>query len=174
MISNNPKNRQQWILELLNSEGLSYNDTLAKFRQMWAKSKTTFDSDWNKANEKYIDHQDEINKAKEQASINEEVERLKKGIKTKHHRLDFYQTQIELMQKQLTGEIVTYFLIGNKPAVNPNKGEYILPLEKQNEIRKAIKEYQTEISKIEGDYAATQQEIKQTNITPPKADIEII
>lgn len=150
---NNPKQRQEWIFELLKKEVISYVEMWAKYGQKWAKGKTTFDKDWNKANARSLQYQSKVNSAKETASIEIEVEALKQGLKTKIDRLLFYQNQIDIMEKQLFGEIKFMFIVGNKPVSSHNsKNEFILPLEKQNEIRKQIKDYQTEISKIEGDY----------------------
>jgi len=158
-MTNNPKNRQKWIFDLLKVEGLGYGECFGKFSVKFSRTERTFDKDWKKANARYLEYQQRADKAKEEVSIANEIKVLKSGLKTKNQRLLFYQSQIELMEKQLTGETKTYFIVNNKPIVNPNSnGDYILPLEKQNEVRKQIKDYQTEISKIEGDYAAIRTE----------------
>jgi hypothetical protein len=155
-MTNNPKNRQKWIFDLLKVEGLGYGECFSKYSVKFSRTERTFNKDWKKASTLISEYQKIVSKAKDDVSIANEIEVLKSGLKTKNQRLLFYQNQIDIMEKQLTGETKIYFIINNKPVVNPNsKGEYILPLEKQNEIRKQIKDYQTEISKIEGDYAAT-------------------
>ena len=170
-MTNNPKNRQKWIFDLLKVEGLGYGECFGKYSVKFGRTERTFDKDWKKANTLISDYQKRADKVKEDASIENEIEVLKSGLKTKNQRLLFYQNQIDVMEKQLIGETKIYFIINNKPVVNPNsKGEYILPLEKQNEIRKQIKDYQTEISKIEGDYAATKNDhtSKGESINPPE------
>jgi hypothetical protein len=67
------------------------------YGQKWAKGKTTFDKDWNIANERYIEYQNKANKAKEEASIAKEVEAVKMGLKTKNERLLIYQSQVDNM-----------------------------------------------------------------------------
>jgi len=174
-MTNNPKNRQKWIFDLLKVEGLTYGECFSKYFVEFSKSEVTFNKDWLKVSALASAYQERVNKAKEDVIIGHEIKALKNGLKTKNQRLLFYQNQIDLMEKQLTGDIKTYFIVNNKPVINPNsKGEYILPLEKQNEIRKQIKDYQTEISKIEGDYAATKSEVKDTTELSPEKRTQMI
>ena len=152
-MTNNPKYRQQCILDLLKSDNtLSYTDCFTKYSLIFTKSKRTFAKDWKIANTSVKDYRIKTNNAKEKASIKIEVEAVKKGLKSKFERLMFYQDQIEVMEDQLTGQLEFYFLVGNKPLTSHPNGKFKLPIEKQNDIRKQIKEYQTEISRIEGDY----------------------
>lgn len=151
---NRPKFRQDWILDLLKSNPtITYNDCFTKYSLEFTKTKRTFAKDWKVAKTTITEYNLKLNKAKDEISINMGVRALKKGLKTRFERVMFYQNQVDIMERQLTGEEKVYFIVGNKPVVNPNsKNEFILPIEKQNEIRKQIKEYQMEISKIEGDY----------------------
>ena len=156
-MTNTPKARQKWIEnELRLNPLLSYLESYAKYSQNFARTRKTFDGDWKKAVATHKEYQSKLNNAKDEVSIGIELESIKTGLKSKLDRLMFYQNQIDEMQKQLTGASRFMFIVGNKPVASHNsKGDFILPLEKQNDIRKAIKEYQTEISKIEGDYAIT-------------------
>ena len=156
-MTNTPKARQKWIEnELRLNPLLSYLESYAKYSQNFARTRKTFDGDWKKAVATHKEYQSKLNNAKDEVSIGIELESIKTGLKSKIDRLMFYQNQIDEMQKQLTGASRFMFIVGNKPVASHNsKGDFILPLEKQNDIRKAIKEYQTEISKIEGDYAIT-------------------
>lgn len=175
-MTNNPKNRQQWILDLLKSEGLNYTEMFGRFSETFGKSDKTFDKDWKKANSVYLEYQTKLNKAKEDISIATEVEAVKSGLKLKIDRLMFYQNQIEIMEKQLIGETKFMFIVGNKPISSHNsKGEFVLPLEKQNEIRNQIKSFQTEISKIEGDYASIKNDITTggQSFNPQERDLRI-
>ena len=156
-MANSPKERQQWIQdELRLNPVLSFKDCFSKYLVRFSKTEVTFSKDWKTAQTTHKDYQTKLNNAKDEVSIGMELESLKSGLKSKLDRLMFYQNQIDEMQKQLTGASRFMFIVGNKPVASHNsKGDFILPLEKQNDIRKAIKEYQTEISKIEGDYAIT-------------------
>lgn len=151
-MTNTPKYRQQWIFDLLKSENLSYTDMFSRHSLNFTKSKQTFNKDWKVAVEMMEDYQNRANKAKDDASIAVEVKAVKRGLKTKLDRVMFYQDQIDEMEKQLYGETEFYFIVGNKPLTSHPQGVFKLPIEKQNEIRKQIKEYQIEISRIEGDY----------------------
>lgn len=155
-MSNNPKERQQWIMdELKLNPILSFKDCFSKYLVMFSKTEVTFSKDWKTTQATHKDYQTKLNNAKDEVRIGMELESLKSGLKSKLDRLMFYQDQIDEMEKQLTGASKFMFIVGNKPVASHNsKGNFVLPLEKQNDIRKAIKEYQTEISKIEGDYAS--------------------
>ncbi len=86
---NNPKTRQQWIYDLLISKpSLSYVDGLAKYGQKWAKSKTTFDKDWKKAQVRLKEYQKTINDEKLKESIKQEKEAVKRNILSKHDAME--------------------------------------------------------------------------------------
>jgi hypothetical protein len=142
---NNPKSRQEWIYELLKKENTNYVQTWAMYGQKWAKGKTTFDKDWNNANERYIEYQNKANKAKEEASIAKEVEAVKQGLKTKNERLLIYQSQVDNMLLELETK-QCYDDEGNMRAMTQRE---------LNDTRKTLQVIQSEISKIEGDYAPT-------------------
>lgn len=86
-------------------------------------------------------------------------EALKTALKSKIERVLFYQNEIETMEKQLKGEVEFTFKVGNKINKSHNSGVFMLPIDEQNKIRQVIKDYQSEISKMEGDYAPTSQSI---------------
>ena len=161
-MKDNPKLRQQFILdELIKEPTLNYVQMFTIFSQAFTKTQRTFNNDWNKATETFKSYRSKVIKAKEESSIKLEVKAHERGLKTKFDRAFFYQEQIVLMEKQLSGAEKFTFIVGNKPLSSHDKsGNFMLPIEKQNEIRKAIKEYQTEISKIEGDYAAIKNDTK--------------
>lgn len=153
MKTNNPKNRQKWIFNLLMSDGLNYVQMLAKYTQKWAISKTTFDKDWKTANEQYLEHCRKVNEAVEGESIKEEIKEAKKALKSKIERVHFYQTEIQNMEMQLSGEKEFTFKVGNKIMNSHNGNKFMCPIEIQNSLREQIKSYQSEISKLMGDYA---------------------
>ncbi len=90
---NNPKSRQQWIYDLLISEPtLSYVNGLAKYRQKWAKSKTTFDKDWKQAQARLKEYQKTINDEKLKESIKQEKQAVKRNILNKHDAMEILTT----------------------------------------------------------------------------------
>jgi hypothetical protein len=133
---NNPKFRQQWILdELKKAPTTSYVEMFAKYSQEFAKSNKTFDKDWNKANTELKEYQQIINNAKLEESIATEKEAVKRNILSK----------LDAM------EILTEIAIG-KPKIIA--GEIVFP--SAGERRGAIET----MSKIEGWNAPTKQETK--------------
>jgi len=81
---NNPKTRQQWILdELKISPTISYVEMFAKYSQKFSISRRTFDKDWNKANIAFNEYREVIEKAKLEQSIETEKEAVKRNILSK-------------------------------------------------------------------------------------------
>lgn len=178
-MADNPRYRQQWIFDLLkNNATLSYNDCFTCYFQKFTKSRVTFTKDWNIALVNIKGYQSKLKNRKEEVSITIEVEALKQGLKLKIDRLMFYQNQIEIMENQLFGFVKFKFIVSNQILNSHDKeGVFVLPLEKQNEIRKQIKEYQSEISKIEGDYASIKKDItsngESLNLNPEQKENRI-
>lgn len=171
-MTNTPAYRQQWILDLLKSEpNVSYVDMWAKYGQKWAKGKTTFDKDWKQAQEDLKEYQKKAQREKERVSIEIEKEAVKKGLKTKIDRLLVLQRQVDKIQQELD--------LGCCDDIKIVKGEPkkinrpLLPLEK-SAMRRTIKELQSEISKIEGDYAPNKQEVDMKGVNVDKIRVEII
>jgi len=157
----NPAARQIYILDLLKSEaGISYNVMFTKTLQRYTVSRQTFTKDWIKANAVYKEYRGKVKAAREEASIILEVDAVKQGLKSKIDRALFYQNQIDIMEMQLTGATQFTFIVAHKPVKSHNTktGEFVLPMEKQNEIRAQIKSYQTELAKMEGDYMTAKSE----------------
>ena len=145
---NNPATRQEWILEQLTERPtLSYVDGLAEYRLKWAKSKATFDKDWNKATEQHTERQQAINAAKEVAIISEEVKAAQNGLKSKHERLMILQDQVDATVADLSDDDLEH---RDKVA-----------------LRRVLKELQAEISKIQGDYAPAKTEVSTTLANKP-------
>ena len=150
---NNPKTRQEWIYnELINEPNTAFVPLFSVYFEKFSKSEVTFSKDWNKANDLFNKYQKEVNKAKVNASIKEEVKAVKIGLKTKIERLLILQKLIDECLEQLTtkqcndtivldGEIIPFKRLMNQRELN--------------DTRKTLNELQKEISKIEGDYATT-------------------
>lgn len=155
-MNNTPAYRKQWILEELKKSPLiSYVEMWGKYGQKWAKGKTTFDKDWKQAQEELQTYQNKVQTEKERVSIEIEKEAVKQGLKTKIDRLFVLQEQVEQIQKELeANECEDIKIIKGEPKKFKRP---LLPMEKAS-MRKTLKELQSEISKIEGDYAPIKQD----------------
>lgn len=150
-MTNNPKNRQTWILDSLKSEpSLSYSDMYAKYSLKFAKSKKTFDKDWKQAQKQHQDYQKQAQQVKLEESLAAEKEAVKKGLKTKIDRITILQKQIDNILERLEK--------GTHPQEVRNHDGKIQRYERTltpSEItayNRTIRELQSEISKMEGDY----------------------
>lgn len=132
---------------------------LSKYVKEWQDSPRTFDRYFKLAKQQYVEYQVSIQKKKEALSIEKDLEPLKQGLKTKNERLLFYQKEVDKVEAQLRGEVeFTWLNMGKVQNSHQKDGTFVLPIQIQNELRRLIKEFQSEISKIEGDYAAKKQE----------------
>lgn len=157
-MTNNPQNRQQWILEeLKKSPLLSYGDMFAKYSLNFAKTKRTFDKDWKQAKEELQAYQNKVQTEKERVSIEIEKKTVKQGLKTKIDRLFILQEQVEQIQKEMEANECDDIKIIKGEAKKFKRP--LLPMEKAS-MRRTLKELQSEISKMEGDYAVIQQEME--------------
>lgn len=154
---NNPKTRQEWILDELRTQPtISFSEVFSKYSVEFSKSEKTFSKDWKVAVAQLQDYQNALKKEKEAISIKEDVKLFKEGLKTKSERLLIYQKQINDIQAELE--------LGTTEDVKSSMGEpmfitrNLLPVEKSS-MRKTLKDLQSEISKIEGDYAPTKTEL---------------
>lgn len=91
-----------------------------------------------------------LNKGIEQSGIDD----AKKGIKTKQERMLYLQQAVEEMKAQLSGMVKFTFMVGNAIKHSHTGDFFMLPIEKQLDIRAKIKEYTAELNKMGGDYAA--------------------
>lgn len=157
-MKNNPQNRQAWILEeLKKSPLLSYGDMFAKYSLNFAKTKRTFDKDWKQAKEELQIYQNKIQTEKEKVSIEIEKEAVKQGLKTKIDRLFILQNQVEdILERLKNGKHTQEVYRDGKVS----KYERFLTPKEVAGYNKTLKELQSEISKMEGDYAVIQQEME--------------
>lgn len=147
-----------FILGELEKGNVKYNDVVNVFLPKFALTRQTFDKYWKLANEAYKIKRDTINEAKLNETINVEKEAVKTIVKSKLERLEIYQKEIENCVKELThgfteemkstGELI------NRP----------LTISEKALLRKTIKDLQSEISKIEGDYSTSKLEMNVTGI----------
>lgn len=154
-MTNNPTNRQEWIFDLLKVEQLGFSECFSKYFEKFSKSEVTFSKDWNAVSKRIEEYRNNVNKAKEDASISVEVSALKSGLKSKFDRLLEKQKDIERLRESVEIGWTDDFYIAN--------GEHILFRRQLTEMEKATllkraSEIETEISKIEADYAPIKKE----------------
>lgn len=165
-MANNPKERQAWILdELKLNPTTTFGNCFSKYYEKFSKSEVTFSKDWNVASDVFKEYQIKAKKAKDDASIELEVDALKSGLKSKIERQMILQEQIDKSLAELENDDATDL---KWDAENKIWDKVVRPLtvREKAELRKVVKELQSEISKMEGDYAPikSEHEISQTPI----------
>lgn len=104
---NNPKTRQQWILEGLKfNPSISFVEMFSKYFVEFSKSEVTFSKDWNKANEDLKEYQKIINNVKLEESISLEKESLKRNILSKHDALEILTEIAQGKTDEVDGKLV--------------------------------------------------------------------
>ena len=140
------------------ASGKERAEILRKYAKKWQIAERSID--------RYIENAkkeaDSLRKLAEQTAndtlIAETKDAVKQGLKSKLDRVMFYQNEIEKMESQLRGEVEFTFMQGSSIKKSHTNDVFMLPVQIQNELRKTIQAYQSEISKIEGDYAAIKQQ----------------
>ena len=148
-MTNNPVNRIEWIFDLLKVESFNYSVMFAKYSLIFGMSNKTFDKDWIKANLRIEEYQGKRNKAIEEASIAIEIKALESGLKSKSDRLAILQNQVD--------EIIIDLKDGQIEKGDGSSRD-LNPVERAK-IRQVLKEVQSEISRIDGDYAPIKSDI---------------
>jgi hypothetical protein len=77
-----------------------------KYSEAFGLSDKTFDKDWKKANERIKEFRDEVNKAKLNTAIKEEVKAVKKAILTKNRALEILTEIAEGKAKKVEERII--------------------------------------------------------------------
>ena len=105
--------------------------------------------EWAKLNQKGIN----------EGTVTNGEAQAKKGLKSRTDRIMQLQNEIEHMESQLRGDVEFTFIVGNSIKTSHTSGVFILPVQVQNEIRREIRAHNSEISRLEGDYAATKSDL---------------
>lgn len=137
------------------NKGTQRKFIVEKFTKKWKVGKTIIDKYIKDAKEQAKERQERRQRALDEQLVSEGLDAQKQGLKSKTERVLNLQKQIDDIQADLeTGKTFDYYVI---------KGEIkriakdLTPLEKAT-LRRTIKDIQSEISKIEGDYAPTKAE----------------
>lgn len=136
--------------ELANGKERGY--ILGKYAKKWGLSRTSLDRYITSAKVIAKGMADLKDKTIKEAIVSETTEAVKRGLKSKFDRVMFYQDEIEKMEDQLNGKIKFTFTLGNSIKHSHTGETFMLPIQTQIALREQIKSYQTEISRIEGDY----------------------
>ncbi|HBW79658.1 MAG TPA: hypothetical protein DEF78_04485 [Sphingobacterium sp.] len=159
------KVNKQKAIELILVEldkGTTYTECLDLIGPKWSLSSTTFKRYWKEANTLHSARIQEVQSELKEERVEIEKERLKADLKTKNERVMILQSQID--------DIITELEDGYCYDVNGRGKPYkrhLLPSEKTG-MRKSIKDLQSEISKIEGDYAALKQDLNVNGSISPE------
>jgi hypothetical protein len=137
------------------ANGKKRADIMPKYAKKWGISETSVDRYITNAKKEAQERRNLAEKTANDTLVAETKEAVKQGLKSKLDRVMFYQNEIDKMEAQLRGGVEFTFMQGSAIKKSHSNGDFMLPVQIQNELRKTIHAYQTEISKIEGDYAAT-------------------
>ena len=141
-----------YILDLMRSGDIDRIVIVSKFCKKFQTTERTADTYWKEAKEAYKIELEAINDKRTEIYQSEQIEAFKPQIKTKLERLLTYQSHIDKIELELiTGK--TQDVYNTKDGLQFIERD-LSTLEK-NSLRKTLKELQSEISKIEGDYAPT-------------------
>lgn len=146
--------------ELANGKKREY--ILGKYGKKWEISRTSIDRLLEKAKPEAERLRNLATETANDTIISETKEAVRNGLKSKNDMLLYYQREINIMQKQLTGKVPFTWLNQAKIMQSHNDSKFMLPVEKQNAIREMIDCYQLRLAKLQGFDAPTS--IKHTGI----------
>lgn len=155
------QNKQPYIDFILDcfGEGLvERGEVMAKFGEVWQTPPRTFDRYFKKAKEQHSQQRETINNAKLEQSIETEKEAVKIGLKSKFERLLILQKEVDNCTLDLENGFTEELKSTGELLTRP------ITIQEKTALRNTIKNLQSEISKIEGDYAPTKAENTNTNI----------
>jgi hypothetical protein len=135
------------------ANGKERAELLRKYAKKWQIAERSVDRYIENAKSEAKTLRNLATKTANDTLVAETKEAVKQGLKTRIERAMFYQCEIEKMDAQLRGEVEFTFMQGSAIKKSHSNGEFMLPVQIQNELRKTIQAYQIEISKMEGDYA---------------------
>jgi hypothetical protein len=151
------ENYISFIANELTKGNVVYKDVLKLFLSEFKCSEPTFVTYWKRANDKHRITQIEAQKEADNVIIQSTKNNALNSVKTKTQRLEVYQKQIDNTITEIENGTTedTIFVSGA-----PKK---IIRKHTVNEVailRRTLRDLQSEISKIEGDYAPTKMENK--------------
>jgi uncharacterized protein YaaR (DUF327 family) len=165
----NKKTYTDFIINELNKGNVKYNDVCSVFCSKFQLSERSFNKYWKQANTIHSEQRETINNAKLTTTIEEEKEAVKIGLKSKFERLLILQNEVDNCKKDLENGFTEELKSDGQLLSRP------ITIQEKTALRNTIKNLQSEISKIEGDYAPTKAENINTNIdkTPIFGDLDL-
>ena len=147
-----------FILKELSKGNVQHKDVICLFLPKFACTRQTFDKYWKIANETHSQQRETINNARLEQSIETEKEAVKIGLKSKFERLLILQKEVDNCTLDLENGFTEELKSTGELLTRP------ITIQEKTALRNTIKNLQSEISKIEGDYAPTKAENTNTNI----------
>ena len=148
-----------FIAKELKAGNVKYLDVASLFCAKFRMTRRTFDKYWKIANEKHSEFIDKRETKINEATIHNTIENLSNGLKTKSERLMNLQRQADDIQRMLDSNI-TPDIVKSPKQLEWTEIERKLTYIERAQLMKALRELQSEISKIEGDYAATKTQVE--------------
>lgn len=154
-------NKEKVIADIVSelNKGVERKDMIAKYCKKFQKSERTIDTYWKIANSRYLELQQSINKQIEIDSTESAKELLKQGLKSKSERLLLLQKQVDDLEMELHNNVMHFHSFSDGEIITGTRAMNSLERAKVSDVIKSI---QSEISKIEGDYAAAKKDITVT------------
>jgi hypothetical protein len=143
-----------FILSELKKGNTLYSKVFEVFLSKFKCSEPTFVTYWKKAQSEYVLFQQERETKINEATIHQAIETHSNGLKSKSERLMNLQRQADDIQRMLDSNI-TPDIVKSPKQLEWTEIERKLTYIERAQLMKALRELQAEISKIEGDYAAT-------------------
>ncbi len=132
-------------------------EMLRTFAKKWQIAERSVDRYIEKAKPKATELRKLAEKTASDTLVAQTKKAVEQGLKSKTERLLYLQRQIEDSQADIDKGIKTDYVVISGKVKKISKD--LTPLDKAT-IRRVIRELQSEISKIEGDYAPVKQDVK--------------
>lgn len=148
-----------FIAKELKAGNVKYLDVASLFCAKFRLTRRSFDKYWKIANDNHANFIEKRETKLNEATIHNAIETLSNGLKSKSERLMNLQRQADDIQRMLDSNITPDIV------KSPKQLEYMeikreLTYIERSQLMKALRDIQSEISKIEGDYAAVKQSIE--------------
>ncbi len=175
MANENKQAYIDFIIECFENGAIERGEVMAMVAKKWQMSVRTFDRNFKKAKDKHSERRREVEKEKLNTTIEQENEAIKKGLKTKFDRLMVLQNLVEKCNESIeSGLCSDTFFSKDDGAIETTRK---MNQRELNDTMKTLHTLQSEISKIQGDYAPTKTETDLTTkgeSLKPKKSVKIV
>ncbi|MBE2274268.1 MAG: hypothetical protein IAE62_08385 [Flavobacteriales bacterium] len=139
-----------FILNNLKEGKVNYSEVKDDFCGEYSLKERTFTKYWAIAQERFADYKSKLDDVIESSAIQTEAEAAKNLIRSKTDRLLIYQNQIDEVLKELKRKGIYFVEVVDNKRKRRFRPYTVTEL---TNLRNTLKNLQSEISKIEGDYA---------------------